>query len=80
MIQRPREADPNRYWDDPVKQVKGPEADFDFIDYFGWDVRNYADFQCYRVRVGAFPQQPHLVGREALLEHLHAGVFVNSLF
>jgi hypothetical protein len=39
---------------------------------------NYIDFQYYRVRIVGFASQPHLVGREALLEHLHAKVCVNS--
>ena len=78
MIHCPREGDRNRYWDDPVKQVSASEAELHFLDYFDWDLMNYADFQYYRVRIAAFATQPHLVGREALLEHLNAKVFTDS--
>jgi len=78
MIQRSREGDGTGYWDDPVDQVKASEAVLYFLDYFDWNVMAYADFQYYRVRIAAFPQQPHLTGREALLEHVHARVFTES--
>ncbi len=77
MIERPRERDGNRYWDDPVNGVKAADAEFHFRDYFDWDEMAYIDFQYYRVRIAAFPLQPHLVGREALLEHQYAKVFVD---
>jgi hypothetical protein len=38
----------------------------------------YADFEYYRVRIAAFPRQPHLAGREALIKHQYAKVFVDS--
>ena len=79
MIERPRPADKNHYWDDPVNEIRSSEAELHFIDYFDWDLRNYADFQFYRVRIHAFPEQPHLAGREALIDHLHAKVFVHLL-
>jgi hypothetical protein len=78
MIEQPRKDDRNHYWDDPVKHVKPSDAELHFIDYFDWDQMNYADYQYYRVRIAAFPAQPHLAGREALLEHLHAKVLLNS--
>ena len=78
MIQRSRERDQSGYWDDPVKQVKASEAEFHFLDFFDWNHMADADFQYYRVRIAAFPSQAHLVGREALMEHLHAKVFVDS--
>jgi len=40
------------------------------------DMMNYAEFRYYRVRIMEFPLQPHLVGREALLEHHLARVFI----
>jgi hypothetical protein len=76
MIERPREGDANRYWDDPVGEVSASEAEFEFADYFDCNEMACADFQYYRVRVLAFASQPHLVGRQALIEHRHAGVFV----
>jgi hypothetical protein len=79
MIQRPREGDQNHYWDDPVARVKASDAALHFLDYFDWNDMASADFQYYRVRIVAFPSQPHLVGREALLEHLYAKVLVDLL-
>lgn len=76
MIHQPREGDRNRYWDDPISQISGSEAELHFIDYFDWNEMDYIDFQYYRVRIAAFPTQPHLVGREALLDHRYARVFV----
>lgn len=75
-IERPREGDRNHYWDDPTKEVKAADAELHFLDYFDWDDTAYIDFQYYRVRIAAFPSQPHLLGREALLERRHARVFV----
>jgi hypothetical protein len=74
MIQRPREGDRNCYWDDPLSEIKAEDAELHFLDYFDWNKMGYADFQYYRVRIAAFTGQPHLVGREALLDHLHAKV------
>lgn len=78
MVQRSRDGDGSRYWDDPVDQVKASEAEMHFLDYFDWNNMSYADFQYYRVRIAAFPGQPHLVGREALISHSHAKVIVDS--
>ena len=80
-IQRPREGDQshNHYWDDPVKEIKASDAKLVFIDYFDWNEMGYIDFQYYKVRIVSFACQPHLVGREALLEHQNAKVFVPDL-
>jgi hypothetical protein len=78
MIQRPSQQGQATYWDDPFKQLSESQAKLQFIDYFDWDLMNYADFQYYRVRIKEFPQQSHLVGREALVEHSHARVFFDS--
>jgi hypothetical protein len=77
-IHQPREADLNRYWDDPVREISAPEAELQFLDYFDWNQMGYIDFQYYRVRISAFASKPHLIGREALLDHLHARVFVGE--
>lgn len=76
MIHRPREADRNWYWDDPVDKITAADGELHFLDYFDWDDMNYADFQYCRVRIAAFPAHPELIGREALLEHQYARVFV----
>lgn len=78
MIQNPRPGDNAGYWDDPVKEISPSQANLQFIDYFDWDPMRYADFQFYRVRITDFPQLPHLVGREALVEHSHARVYLDS--
>ncbi len=77
MIERPREGDANHYWDDPVKEISSTDAELHFVDFFDWDRMDYIDFRYYRVRIAAFPSRPHLVGRDALLEHQYARVFVN---
>jgi len=77
MIERPREGDRNHYWDDPVNKIKAADAELHFLNHFDWDEMAYIDFQYYRVRIAAFPSQPHLVGRDALIEHQHAKVFVD---
>jgi hypothetical protein len=79
MIHLPREGDRNWYWDDPVREVAATEAELHFLDYFDWDKMNYVDFRYYRVRIASFASRPHLLGREALLEHQHAKVFVSSV-
>jgi hypothetical protein len=76
-IEQPRKGDANTYWDDPVKEIKATDAELHFIDYFDWDEMAYIDFQYYRVRIASFPLQAQLVGRNALLEHQYAKVFVN---
>lgn len=78
MIHRPREGDRNRYWDDPVNEINAPDAELHFLDYFDWNDMDYVDFQYYRVRIVAFKSQPHLVGKEALVDHHYARVFVTS--
>lgn len=80
MIQRPRRPGQSWYWDDPVKEVKASEAEFHFLDYFDWDQLGCVDFQYYRVRITAFPSGHHLVGREALIEHKDARVFLEAAF
>lgn len=79
LIHRPREGDRNHYWDDPVRELKATEAELHFLDYFDWNEMDYIDFQYYRVRIVQFKPHPHLVGREALLEHQYAKVFVPNI-
>ncbi len=76
MIHRPREGDHNWYWDDPVDRLRPSDAELHFMDYFDWDDMNYAEFRYYRVCIVDFPLQPHLAGRQALLEHHLARVYV----
>ena len=75
-IGRPREGDTNRYWDDPVGEVEASDVGLHFLDYFDWNCMAYVDFPYYLVRIVAFVPQPHLVGREALLECRHAKVLL----
>jgi hypothetical protein len=74
MINRPSK-DGNKYWDDPVTQVGREGVKLLLIDYFDWDQMGFIDLQYYRVKVIVFDKHPDLVGREALLDVHHAGVF-----
>lgn len=78
LIGRPREGDHNQYRDDPVEKIKTSDAKLEFLGYFDWDLMAPADFRYYRVRIAEFNSQSQLVGREALLEHSHAKVFVEE--
>jgi hypothetical protein len=78
LIHRPREGDRNYYWDDPVREIKAAEAKLRFLDYFDWNEMDNIDFQYYKVRIELFTPHPDLVGREALLEHQYAKVFVTD--
>jgi hypothetical protein len=79
MIEQPRPGDQhrNRYWDDPVDKISPSDAKLRYLDFFDWNKMAYADFHYYRVRIESFDAQLHLVGREALLEHQNARVFVD---
>jgi hypothetical protein len=79
LIHRPREGDRNNYWDDPVKEIMATDAELHFLDYFDWNQMDFVDFQYYRVRIVKFSAHPHLVGREALLEHQYAKVFAPDI-
>jgi hypothetical protein len=75
MINRPS-SDRNKYWDDPVNQAKASEIDLRFIGYFDWNQYGYADFRYYLTRIVSFQKYPHLVGRDALIETIHAHAFL----
>jgi hypothetical protein len=75
MISNPREGR-NCYWDDPVNRIRREDATLCFIDHFDWNRMDYIDLQYYRVRIADFPGQPHLVGRDALLEVRNANVLL----
>jgi hypothetical protein len=77
-IQRPREGDRNQYWDDATTEITAADAELHFLDYFDWNHMAPADFQYYRVRITAFPAQPHLIGREALLHRQYGRVLVEE--
>ncbi len=77
MISRSRDDSPNGawYWDDPIKFIKDDKPDLRFIEYFDWDAENFRDYQYIRTRITAFESQPHLVGRDALIEPLNVLVY-----
>ena len=74
MIQAPRPDAPRGYWDDPTNRVALGEAEIHFLAFFDWDQMNYRDLQYYHVWIAGFTDQPHLVGREALIERQHVNV------
>lgn len=76
MVSRPRVGDPKLHWDDPLSRISPSDADLHFLDYFDLGRMRYADFQYYRVRIAQFEAHPDLVGRDALIERLHASVLV----
>jgi hypothetical protein len=47
-----------------------------FFSFFDWNQLDYRDFQYYHVLIAAFDEQPHLVGREALIERHYVHVFL----
>jgi hypothetical protein len=78
MIACPRPGVPNGMWDDPVDRVGMKQARMNFIAFFDWDANDYRDLQYYRVKIAGFDEQPHLVGREALIERQYARVFYSN--
>ncbi len=78
LIQCPRPGIGTGYWDDPVNRVSAEKVDMHFIEFFDWAQLDYRDFQYYRVQIAAFDEQPHLVGREALIERRNVRVFADE--
>jgi hypothetical protein len=79
MIARPTPELPRSpYWDDPVNRVTAAQVDLHFLEFFDWNLLDYRDFQYYRVSIVAFEEQPHLVGREALIERQYVKVFLSN--
>jgi hypothetical protein len=76
MIARPIPEVPIGLWDDPVNRVNPGQVEMSFLDFFDWNLLDYRDYQYYRVSIAAFAEQPHLVGREALIERQYAKVFI----
>ncbi len=62
-------------WDDPVNRVRIGQVEMNFIAFFDWNQLDYRDLKYYRVRIARFDTEPHLVGREALIERQYASVF-----
>jgi hypothetical protein len=77
MISNPK-GDRNWYWDDPVSHISRDEAGLRFLDFFDWDLMDYLDFQYFRVRIDSFPDHPSVIGRDALLDVHHVGVFLTD--
>ena len=76
LIQRPRPEAPAGYWDDPIDRVSAGKVDMRFLGFFDWDKLDYRDLEYYRVWIAAFDDQPHLVGREALIERQYVSVLL----
>jgi hypothetical protein len=76
MVARPTLEMPTGLWDDPVNRVNPGDAELQFVDFFDWRLLDYRDYQNYRVSIDAFAAQPHLVGREALVERQYVKVFI----
>jgi hypothetical protein len=78
MIARPTPEVPLGLWDDPVDRVTAAQVDLHFREFFDWNLLDYRDFQYYRVSIASFEEQPHLVGREALIERQYVKVFLSN--
>jgi len=76
MIQCPRPEAPRGYWDDPIDRVAQGKVEMYFLEFFDWSQLDYRDLQYYRVWIAKFDEQPHLVGREALIDKQYVNVFV----
>ena len=76
MIQCPRPEAPLGCWDDPVDRVYDGKVEMHFLAFFDWNCLDYRDLQYYRVLIARFDQQPHLVGREALVERQYVKVLL----
>lgn len=76
MIQNPRPDRPTGYWDHPVNRISPGEVEMHFLEYFDWNRLDYADFRYYRVKIARFDNKLELVGREALIDRQHAGVWL----
>ncbi len=76
MIQQPCPGALKGYWDDPVNQVALGKVKTHFLAFFDWDEQDYRDVQYYHVLNASFNEQPHLVGREALIERQCVKVFL----
>jgi hypothetical protein len=75
MIACPRPGVPSGHWDDPVDRVGIEQVTMHFIAFFDWNQLDCRDLQYYRVEIAGFDEQPHLVGREALIERQYVNVF-----
>jgi len=69
---------PSGYWDDPVNRVSAGQVEMQFLEFFDWNKLDYRDLQYYRVYIAGFDEQPHLVGREALIERQYVNVLLLS--
>jgi hypothetical protein len=78
MIARPTRESPRGLWDDPVNRVTAEQVEMHFLEFFDWNRLDYRDFQYYRVWIAGFNEQPHLVGREALMERQYVSVFLSN--
>jgi hypothetical protein len=76
MIAKPRPNTRNRYWDDPIGSLTQGEAELHFQSYFDWNELDYQDLLYYRATIAGFEKQPHLVGREILIERQYGTVWL----
>lgn len=64
-----REID-SGYWDHPI-DVAIPGCIFLFVSFFDWDEMSYKDNRYVRAIVRAWPENPALIGKHALIETHH---------
>jgi hypothetical protein len=64
------------FWPDPELREWDYVDEFTSIERILFDSLDSRDFQYYRVQIAAFDEQPHLVGREALIERHYVRVLL----
>lgn len=77
LVRRP-DDDGNAYWDAFDGRVSAHQVVLAFVDFFDWESVGFTDLRYYLVEVLDWPSMPNFVGRQALVDVTHAGVFIKS--
>jgi|KBSSwiStaDraftv2_1062776.scaffolds.fasta_scaffold979377_1 hypothetical protein len=70
MIEQPS-GEGNFYWA-PEKVFAAAGIEGEFIEFFQWDRYDFWSASLSRCRLTKFPSDPNLIGRDALIEIVHA--------
>jgi hypothetical protein len=58
------------YWDDPIKEFSN-QAHLNFVSFFNWGQLDDRDNGLVLVEVAKWDEQPHTVGKRALVERVY---------
>jgi hypothetical protein len=76
VLIRRQSEDANYYWDEARDlQSTSGNNELIFVDYYDFFQGDVVDFRFYRCRVSQCSARPEYVGREALVDVVHAQVF-----